>query len=327
LIAAVEERLLIPTYTSRWGSAPVVAHRGMALPFQLIGDVRRRRLKAGGEPLDIVEVGREKLLRPIATKLFGELPRALPQKQRALWSPAAVSQGSNHDLVLAEVHRWMAPRFRRAGWIIIPQSVRWQGELSQIPPRNSSHGLRENLRKMRRQGYALELVTSPEGWNEFYETMVGPQALARHGSTAWIPSRQTMDEFSRVGLLHLITRNGEKVAGFCMVPNGDMLWLAVSGVRQGDPALFRQGAGFAIMALTAEWAREHGYRILDAGRTGPFIQNGLQQYKRSWGFTPVPDPLSHLVAVWVGSNRVREAFSQQPVLTENGTELRVYPGE
>jgi hypothetical protein len=64
-----------------------------------------------------------------------------------------------------------------------------------------------------------------------------------------------------------------------------------------------------------------------AGRTGPFINDGLQQFKRKWGLLPVADPLAHLAAVWVGAPAARQAFSRQPALVEDGTALRVYAGE
>src|SRR5688500_7300952 len=93
------------------------------------------------------------------------------------------------------------------------------------------------------------------------------------------------------------------------------------------PELLRQGAGFAVIALTIEWARAQGYRALDAGRTGPFLNDGLQQFKRRWGLAPVVDPLAHVAAVWLGSNAARLAFAREPVLVENGAALRVYAGE
>ncbi len=325
-IASVEERLLVPAYSSRWTLPPILAHRGMALPLQLRGEVRSRRLTVAGQTIELVEAGREKLIQPLSARLFGELPPPITQLQQALWSPVALSQGGA-DIVLAEVHRWMAARFRRAGWLILPHSVRWQGEMSNIPPEDRSHGLRENLRKIRKQGFGLEQATREDDWEEFYATMVGPQALARHGPKAWIPSRRLLGEFARAGRLHMVVRGGERVAGICTIPRGDTLWLAISGVRGGDPELLRQGAGFAVIVLTVEWARAQGYRALDAGRTGPFLNDGLQQFKRRWGLAPVVDPLAHVAAVWLGSNAARQAFAREPVLVENGAALRVYAGE
>jgi hypothetical protein len=99
------------------------------------------------------------------------------------------------------------------------------------------------------------------------------------------------------------------------------------GIRHGDPLLLRQGAGNAALALTFDWARGSGHRRIDAGRTGPFINDGLQQSKRKWGLAPAPDPLAHVAAVWVGSEAARQAFCRQPVLVEEGIGLRVYAGE
>lgn len=327
LAARLEERLLVPAYSSRWAFAPIAAHRGLSLPLQLVGQMRRRTVAFSGISVRLVEIGREKLISGLLTRLFGELPPPALQERRALWNPAMLALENEADIVLAEVHRWMTSRFRRAGWMIVPSSVRWVGELATIPPANRSHGLRENLRKLRKQGFQIEQTNTAEDWNQFYSEMVQPQAVARHGSIAWLPSRSLISEFARAGTLHLITRGGERVAGICTVPRGDTLWLAISGVRHGDAALLRAGAGFATLALTIEWARAQGYRRLDAGRTGPFTNDGLQQFKRRWGLVPIPDPLAHQVAVRVNSVAVRQAFAHASVLTEAETGLVAYAGE
>ena len=46
--AAIEERLLVPAYASRWSSLTVAAHRMLAFPLQLKGPVRRRDGGDGG---------------------------------------------------------------------------------------------------------------------------------------------------------------------------------------------------------------------------------------------------------------------------------------
>jgi hypothetical protein len=326
LAAAVEERLVVPAYSSRWGGAAIAAHRGLSLPFQLLGQMRRRSLSFAGARTEVVEIGREKLIEPLCFRLFGELPPPVEEQRRAVWDPAALARMGG-DLVIVEVHRWLAGRFRRAGWMIIPHAVRWYGELATIPPQRPSCGLRDNLRKLRKQGFGIEQAGGAADWEEFYREMVEPQALIRHGQWAGLPSARLRAELRRVGTLHLITRGRERVAGMCTVARGDTLWMALSGVRHGDAILLQQGAGFAVFALTIEWARAQGYRRLDAGRTPPFLNDGLHQFKRRWGLIPATDPLTHVTAVRVTSPAIRRAFAMEPVLIQERLGLRRYAGE
>jgi hypothetical protein len=231
------------------------------------------------------------------------------------------------DLVAAEVHRWMAPRFRRAGWLIVPSSVRWCGELARVPGPTPPHSLREDLRKLARQGFTLTQTTSPADWELFASRMVVPQARARFGAQAWIPSRRLLRRLERAGMLHLVRQDGRAVAGVCSVPCGDTAWLPISGVLDGDPLLFRRGASLATFALAIEWVRAQGYRRLDAGRTSPFLSDGVQQFKRKWGLRPAADPLAHLTAVRIGSETARAAFAREPVLVEAEGGLAEYRGE
>jgi hypothetical protein len=323
LTATVEERLVLPTYSSRWEAAAVAAHRCLSLPFQLLGRARRRSLEFQGEMTVIVEIGREKLIRPLTSRLFGELPAAVLVQLRSVWSPSALPEAASGDVVIAEVHRWMAERFRRAGWLIVPQAVRWHGDLATIL---SSPGFRESLANARKQGFRIEQTASAADWDYFYSEMLEPQASAPH-SSVWLPSSRLLAELAHAGSLHLITRGGERVAGVCTVPLRESLWLAVSAVRQGHPALIQQGVDFALFALIIEWARAQGYHRIDAGRTSPFLKDGLQQFNRMWGLVPAVDPLSHVAAIWVGSAVVQRAFALQPAMVEDGLGLRSYVGE
>ena len=322
--AAIEERLLVPAYASRWSSLTVAAHRLLAFPLQLRGPVRRRTVESGVREVTLLEIGRAKLTEPLCTRLFGELPPPESGTPRSLRDPLQAA-GAAH-VVVAEVHRWIASRFRRAGWIIVPDQVRWQGELSALPPPTLSHSLKEDLRKVRSQGYVLEHATSPGDWEEFVATMVKPQARARFGVEAWIPSAYLLRQFAERGRLHFVVRDGIRVGGICSVRTGDTLWLPLSGVRHGDPALLRAGVSAAAWTLAIEWARSEGCVTVDLGRTSPFLHDGVQQYKRKWGLDPRADPLSHLAAVWVGSEAARLAFAREPVLIEREAGLWLYAG-
>jgi GNAT acetyltransferase-like protein len=325
IAAEIEERLLVPTYSSRWSPATIAAHRSLALPFQLVGQVCRWKVELAGMSVSVAGIGREKLIEPMAFRLFGELPKASREARRMLWSPGVLID-SGADVVIAEVHRWMAPRFRRSGWLTIPEAVRWQGDLDQVPPAEPCRSLTEDLRKLAKNGFSITHTTESKDWEEFYREMVQPQARARHGQSAWLPSRRLMAELARSGTLHLIWQHGERVAGACSLRRGDTLWLPLSGIRHGDQELLRQGAGTAVLALPLEWARTQGYHRVDAGRTGPFINHGLHHFKRKWGLSPVPDPLAHVAAVWIAAPAARQAFAQEPVLVEQGKQLRVYAG-
>jgi hypothetical protein len=324
--AAIEERLLLPTYASKWAFASVAAHRTLALPLQLSGPVNRWLAYSAGRAIEIAGIGRPKLIVPFCAGAFGGLSPQPQESSRQLSSPDRLAS-VHADIVIAEVHRWMAPRFRRAGWIIVPDAVRWHGMLAELPPAEPSRSLAEDLRKMKKQCFSIEQTTARQDWEFFFTRMVQPQALARHGESAWLPSSEFLRGLARAGTLHLVSRAGERVAGLCTVPHRDKLWLPLSGVLDGDPALLRQGAGFAALALGLEWGRASGFLRVDVGRTGPFLNDGVQQYKRKWGLRPVSDPLAHLLAVRVNSEAARGIFAQRPVLIEDGSELGIYRGQ
>lgn len=326
LVAVLEEQLIIPSYASTWASAAIAAHRVSSLPLQLDGPAEGRAIELDGETIHVRSVGRQKLLNPFLTELFGILPAPTGEGRRTTCSPTSLRENAI-DLVVAEVHRWMVPRFRKDGWVIVPRTVRWHGDLATVPPASPSKSLLANLAKLRRQKFSLVQGTCRADWDEFYRTMVAPQALARHGTTAWVPSPAFLNAVAKRGVLHFVVEEGVRVAGICSIAHGDTIWFPLMGVREGDPGLLQRGASVAALALPIEWARANNFRRIDLGRTGSFVNDGLQQYKRKWGFYPVPDPLSLVVAVRATSPAARKVFAREPVLAEIPSGLETYAGE
>jgi hypothetical protein len=297
------------------------------VPLQLQGAARHFVACREGQELRIVGVGRRKRFEPLFRRLFGELKELEGTTTVSVRGPAALS-GLGADLVVAEVHRWVASSFRNAGWLLMPDSVRWAGDIATLPPPVPSHSLREDMRKLRRYNYTLEQTTDWHRWEEFYDTMLVPQALSRFGDAAWLPTRRFLRELAARGVLHLVRRDGQWVAGICSVRHGDTLWLPVTGVLNGSPALLQQGVSVALFAQTFGWARSQGVTRIDLGRTTPFVNDGISRSKAKWGLRPVLDPLSHLLALRINpSETLRRAFASQPVMIESLDGLKAYAGE
>lgn len=296
LLAALEERFLVPTCTSRHARRWVAGHRALSWPLLLrSGEVARYVATVGADTVRVATVGRTKRFDGWLARLGAEPAPSAPRRV-SVRGPAALAE-LDADLVLAHIHRWSAESFREAGWHTVPSAIRWQAAAVEAPPPRPCRSLRSDLKLFERHGYVHELGGAASDWDEFFDLMVEPEAHARFASRAWIPSARLRRDFSARGTLHFVRLDGVRVAGCCTVPTADGAWLPVSGVRHGDPELLAKGAGSAALAATLRWARAQGYRRLDLGRTTPFLNDGVARVKRKWGFRPVPEPLAHLIAL------------------------------
>jgi hypothetical protein len=298
LVAALEERFLVPVCTSRHARRWVAGHRALSWPLLLRGgDVAWYAAPSGAGSVRVATVGRTKRFDGWLARLGATLGPAFAVPRRmSVREPAALDR-LDADLVLAHVHRWAAESFRRAGWHTVPSAVRWQADLAEVPPSRPCRSLRSDLNLIERHGYVHEVGTAASDWDEFFGVMVEPEARARFAARAWIPSPYLRRDFAARGTLHFVRLDGVRVAGCCTVPTADGVWMPVNGVRDGDPRLLAKGAGSAALAATLRWARESGFRRIDLGRTTPFLDDGVARVKEKWGFCPVAEPLAHLIAV------------------------------
>lgn len=331
-VAAIEERFLVPAYASPRAALWIAGHAGLALPLQLAGRVRRYVARVGDDALRVVTVGRMKHCTPPLERWLGDLePRvsAAPARWRSAWHPGALS-ALDADIIAVEVHRWLAPRYARAGWAVIPDAVRWLGDPRAIPTAKPGRSVGNDLRAIVKYGYTLEIADTPTpaDWDEFYSAMVLPHARRRFATDSWHPSDRLRREFAAAGHLHFVQRDGVRVAGICAIATGNRLWYPLLGVRADNPDLLRQGATAAALVLSFRWAREHGFEHADLGRTSSFLSDGVHRFKRKWGLQPARDPLAHRVALWVhrASEGLRRILEREPVLIETAAGLETFAG-
>lgn len=308
----------------------VLAYQALTLPLSLWKQVHHYRATVEGTEIRVVCVGRCKRFRDLLNVLFGGVQASGPveriggKKPRWAWRPRRL-RGLGASLVVVDLHPWLAAAYRRESWPLVPDSVRWQGDVDRLPPPRPAETLRSDMRKVERYGYRPEEADADVDWAEFIEQMALPYARARFGEGAWFQSRRMLRRLRKHGRLLFVSRGDVRAAGGCVVSTPSCLWLSLIGTKDGDERWVREGALSAVYFLTFDWARQQGFRRLDVGTTRPFPNDGVARYKAKLGFAPAPNPLAFTNALHLDPECASLAalLSDEPLfcVTKNGIEV------
>jgi Acetyltransferase (GNAT) domain len=318
---------------SRIGAIPVLwttAYAALAVPFSLVGRHCRFAAFVEGESVTIACVGRPERFERVLPRVFPGMRLVARQRPRFLWSPRLLSR-LKADVVAVELHPWLATPFRKAGWTVVPQNVRWRADLAQIPPARPSQSLRKNLKRVARLDYELELVSPPSAADlrEFRDEMVLPLARKRFGSMAWEPSEALFRGWAKRGRLLFVRVDDRRVAGEIILTYGDEAWTPLQGVRGADTRLLKSGVQSVLYSAFFDYARRVGASRVDLGLTTSFVRDGVAYYKRQWGLAPHREMMSPVIALKadLASPAAATALHREPMitLTENG--LGLFPGD
>jgi hypothetical protein len=235
--------------------------------------------------------------------LFERAGIVRPARSRAL-AAFIPAHGIDADLECREVHPWAAARFRRAGWTLLPEFVRYRAAVDELGAPPVSRSLASDLRGIDRRGYAISVYPRGRGpWRRYRREMSEPYARRRFGAVAWLPPAPTWARLRLHGHLFLVRGGGKPVAGGVVVRRGVEAWFASLGIQDGDPALIRAKALAATYRAAGDVARSCGAAVFDSGRCSGWIDDSVAWYKRKWGLRPAPDPLAPLVAVRAATPR------------------------
>ncbi len=200
---------------------------------------------------------------------------ALPKRLRSLEDGA--------DLLIARVETGVSAGLFGETFLRLPESIdariavphpdeRW--------PRTQS--ARSNAARARKHGLAWSDSRDPGDFDLFYDDMYVPFVRARFGDRGTTASRTMLRRCFARGGLQWIMQGPNRVAGQLLEPEGRRLRCVVMGV---DPDKDGRGLGVgaATVLFAVEYARSHGFDIVDRGGTQPSLRNPILKSKHSWG--------------------------------------------
>jgi SAM-dependent methyltransferase len=245
---------------------------------------------------------------------------------------AAASGASDADVLIAHTTPALAPRFRRAGFHIVPGMVRFGGDpdvlLANIAAWPSA--LVGDLRRLERADYRVEVWShTPERSRLFYDRYLVPHSRVRFRERAEVPAFDYIDRLFAAGALVAVVRpaSAEPDALGLVVERADVLWTVLLGTRDADPVLLRAGALAGVYRAQIELARARGLRRIDFGRVRPWASDGVYQYKWKWGARPIPDgtqTLEFAVKVLRPESPVAERLVAHGVVVREGRRYRTF---
>jgi len=164
----------------------------------------------------------------------------------------------------------------------------------------------------------------------FYERMFVPYIARRHGDHAYIDTRAALRARFDRGMLLLVLRNGQPIAGGLSYREDDALVMYRIGVLDGNHEYVRAHAQTALYLFHLQHAVEHGIARLNVTRTPPFLNDGLFRHKCGWGSRVELDPfhrdeVAHLYVTAEGA-KAAHFFDRMPLLVHGGAGLRLLVG-
>lgn len=298
----------------------------------VLGSLRRHELRviegaerSGGEPLTIAYAGTPDLKDTLVKRAFapGARERSLGTIPIWLSSRAIARLAPRADLVARRVPAHYEGLPRGEAFARLPAWVGMKIDLTD--PECAAKG-REKLARLRarawKAGFAFEIATGEAAFVEFFDLLHAPYVRLRHGDGAALESREETLDGLRRGALSLLSvrRGGEAVAAGTVEFDGAAARFRHLGVRDGNPALLKEGAGDAVYSFVMDEARARGCRTLHLGRSRPFARDGVLEYKRMLGAFLFKDEYSSRGSLELAASRwsggLRDFLADNPLIAE-----------
>jgi len=251
------------------------------------------REQSSGEPLKVFFAGQLESKNYFAQLVFGSEWRETDAG--AVWSWNAFSKArhrySKAGLVVAQMGHHLQRLHTGKGRFFIPCWVKGHAEVPETMEslRRKKLG-RDDLRRIRREGFRYEVTTDKSVLRHFFEEMYLPHVGGLYGDHAFLESYEKLEsEWAQCELV-LILQDDRPVAGQVLhydLKGGVSWWIL--GVHNADRELVRKGVIGATYYFCFQHLSEKGYKSLNISESRPFLRDGLLRYKRKWGMY-IPGP-------------------------------------
>jgi hypothetical protein len=183
---------------------------------------------------------------------------------------------------------------------------------------------RRNIARVRENGLTWNVSTDIADFTIFYDDFYVPFLRKRYADLAHEVDRATLLRAYRRGCLLWVLKNGKRVAGALLQPQGSVLAWRVMGALTDGEDVAKIGALSAIYLFGAECAAQHGFRWLDLGFSKSSPRDGVLSHKASWGARVYrPWKVDHdLLFGWRNlSDDVANFLHDTPLIFQDGASL------
>jgi len=241
--------------------------------------------------LKILYLSNEELYPYLMNILFSEEPKHKKIDKIKIWNiDKKIKEKYNKiDAVFIESNTFYAGYFEKQGFIIIPESISMTLDISEPFERiykKFSKSAKEDIRKVKKYGYAYEITQSLEKLKLFYHKMYLPYISQRHKKIAIHTNFHAIrTSFEKNGKLMLIKQKNEYISGAVFSIKKEKAIASYLGIKKGKNEFLKKGLTAASYYFFIKWAKENGIKILDFGTSKAFLNDGLFRYKKKWGTT------------------------------------------
>lgn len=240
--------------------------------------------------MNILYLGDKASLEYIASILYSDEPKKQLIGKTYLWNiKKKIKQIRDIDAIFVKTDRFFTKFLQKKGFIILPEWVEMQLEISQPLDKFFKHvkkSAKDDIRKINNFGFNYESVNNHTEFESFYHDIYLPFILNRHEKLT-LPDATNYKEIKNTfekGNLLLVKDKGEIISGCIIHSHGKTAYFSYAGVKTKSDYLTK-GAGSALYYFFIYWAKKHDFTLLKFGGARPFLNDGLFQYKRKWNMT------------------------------------------
>lgn len=292
-------------------------------------------LKGTDQPFRCLFVGNGSLMEYLAPKIFAERPHTM--RSQRIWIPSLKKYIQNRqeglDLCIAVIPLQYEPMFKGLydfrGQEYVRQIIDTSGSWEEIRGRFSKKKRQISNSLTSKSGLDYRISNDPADFDLFYHRMFVPHIRRQYGDLSYIEPYGEMRAFFLNGLLLLVVKGDQVVAGaLCLIKDGALIFRR-TGVLDGEEGYIKEGAQTALYYFNLLFAKERSLQKVDTMKSRSFVTDGVYRHKSEWGAGVYPDDEADS---WVyffnfGSpERVALFFDRNPVIVDTSTGLKAVVG-
>ncbi len=277
-------------------------------------------------PWDVLYIGHKRQLQILMDLLGSDNYRIGKSGTLFFWQIIPYLNGpeSRADLVIININSLLYRYIKPEHDFRTPDSVKSVLELSgsfDEVRRGFSDNIIRKMKNCSSSDHSYKILHDEPSLKHFYHEMYVPYIKRRFTERAVIDSYYKTRRLLRTGFLLAVQKKRGLLSGaICRIRNDTFVFELV-GIEKGDITLLKEGALDLLYYYSILVAIDKKCSRIDFGKSRPFLNDGLVQYKKKWGTKIFRNPKQcREIAIRMGHSRkaARAFFSDNyPILLDN----------